>query len=225
MSMDEKTLQKTQLEIMAKGLVPVFNHDDKDTAYRVIRTCYAAGLRVFEWTNRGPYAMQLFPDLVKMVREDCQDMLLGVGSLVDERTALRYASYGIDFMVSPILDPEMSEMSKKANLVWIPGCGSATEIHQAPEWGAGLVKVFPGGALGPGFVKAVLGPMPWSSIMVTGGVSTERENLESWFNAGAKCVGIGSKLFTSDLIIEGKEKELQQKIAEVLALIDDLQKK
>ena len=76
--MDEKTLQKTQLEIMAKGLVPVFNHDDKDTAYRVIRTCYAAGLRVFEWTNRGPYAMQLFPDLVKMVREDCQDMLLGV---------------------------------------------------------------------------------------------------------------------------------------------------
>ena len=128
-------------------------------------------------------------------------------------------------MVSPILDPEMSEMSKKANLVWIPGCGSATEIHQAPKWGAGLVKVFPGGALGPGFVKAVLGPMPWSSIMVTGGVSTERENLESWFNAGAKCVGIGSKLFTSDLIIEGKEKELQQKIAEVLALIDDLQKK
>ena len=220
--MGKESIHEMQQKIQEHGVVPVFNHDDKDTAHRVVRTCYAAGLRVFEWTNRGPFAIQLFPDLVKMVRNECPDMLLGVGSLLDEKTALRFASYDIDFIVSPVLDPEISKLARMKNLMWIPGCGTATEIHQAQKWGAGLVKIFPGGTLGPGFVKAVLSPMPWSSIMPTGGVSPERENLESWFNAGVKCVGLGSKLFTNELIQKGKENELHDKIIEVLTLIKEI---
>ncbi|MCD6346858.1 MAG: bifunctional 4-hydroxy-2-oxoglutarate aldolase/2-dehydro-3-deoxy-phosphogluconate aldolase [Bacteroidales bacterium] len=220
--MEKPSLHEMQLKIQAQGVVPVFNHDDKETAFRVIRTCYAAGLRVFEWTNRGPYAIQLFPELVNMVRTDCPDLLFGVGSLLDEKTALRFISFGIDFMVSPVIDPELAVLAKKKKIMWIPGCGTATEIHQAQKWGASLVKVFPGDMLGPGFVKAVLAPMPWSSIMPTGGVSTDRKNLESWFKAGVKCVGMGSKLFTKELIQKGNEKNLHDKIVELLGIISEL---
>ncbi len=217
--MQVSSRQDIQKIIIEQGFIPVFNHDDQETAFRVVRACYSAGLRVFEWTNRGPYAIQLFPELLKMVRNDCPGMLLGVGSVVDEATAMRFVAYGIDFLVSPILDPDLANLARKKKLLWIPGCGTATEIHQAQKWGAGLVKVFPGGSLGPGFVKAVLGPMPWSSIMPTGGVSPDEENLRAWFNAGVACVGMGSKLFTQELIEKEHENQLQNKIRDLSSLI------
>jgi len=183
------------------GMVPVFNHKDPETGYRVVQACYDAGLRVFEWTNRGEEAPMLFRMIREYIDKHCPGMILGAGSVFDAETCRKFHSMGAGFIVSPILEPEMSLACKELKVIWIPGCGTLTEIHQALKWGATIVKIFPGDSVGgPGFVKAVRGPMPWVQIMPTGGVSPDYENLKAWFNSGVVCVGMGSKLFTPDLI-------------------------
>jgi len=208
--------------IIDGGLVPVFNHDDPVVSKGVIKACYEGGLRVFEWTNRGSKAVEIFPFLIDMIASDCPGMRIGVGSILDIPSAEQYLKMGAEFLVSPIFDPELASFAKNQKTVFIPGCGSVTEIHQAQKWGAGLVKIFPGNTLGPGFVKAVLGPMPWSLIMPTGGVSPERENLEAWFKAGVKCVGMGSQLFWKESLNEGGMVEIEEKVREVMGVIKDI---
>lgn len=208
--------------IIDGGMVPVFNHDDPMVSKGVIKACYEGGLRVFEWTNRGSRAMEVFPILIEIIASDCPGMRIGVGSIMDIPSAERYLSLGAEFLVSPVFDPDLASFAKKQSVVFIPGCGSVTEIHQAQKWGAGLVKIFPGNTLGPDFVKAVLGPMPWSLIMPTGGVSPERKNLEAWFKAGVKCVGMGSQLFRKELLNEEGMAEIKEKVREVLSVIKDV---
>lgn len=182
-------------------MVPVFNHKDPEIGCKVVQACYDAGLRVFEWTNRGNEAAGLFKVIKEYIDKNCQGMLLGAGSVFDGETCRMFHGMGASFIVSPVMEPEMARVCKELNILWIPGCGTVTEIHQARLLGAGMVKIFPGDAVGgPGFVKAVLGPMPHAQIMPTGGVSPDYDNLKAWFNAGVCCVGMGSKLFTKELI-------------------------
>ncbi len=209
--------------IKESGMVPVFNHKDPETGFRVVQACYDAGLRVFEWTNRGPEAAGLFKVIREYSNVHCPGMLLGAGSVFDPETCRQFHGMGADFIVSPILDPEMSVACKKQNILWIPGCGTLTEIHQAQKWGAGIVKIFPGDSVGgPGFVKAVLGPMPWAQIMPTGGVSPDYDNLKAWFDAGVVCVGMGSKLFTKELITDAAR--LTESVRHTIELIATVRK-
>jgi len=210
--------------LISSGMVPVFNHKDPETGYRVVQACYDAGLRVFEWTNRGEEAARLFKQVKIYAIKHCPGLHLGAGSVFDGETCRQFQSMGASFIVSPVLDPDMAAACKELDLLWIPGCGTITEIHQAQKWGAGIVKIFPGDAVGgPGFVKAVLGPMPWAQIMPTGGVSADPENLKAWFDAGVSCVGMGSKLFTKELITD--QPALTAAVREVLKLISDIRKK
>ncbi len=202
----------------------MFNHDDPVYAQRIVKACYNAGLRAFEWTNRGENAMEAFTVIREYCKVECQGMRLGVGSILDVSTADHYMSKGAEFIVSPVFDPELARFAKDAKFSLIPGCGSVTEIHQAQKYGAKLVKIFPGNVLGPEFVKAVLGPMPWTEIMPTGGVSPDRENLLSWFKAGVKCVGMGSKLFRMDLESQEDFDSLENQIREVLSYIKEIRK-
>ncbi len=210
--------------IIDGGLVPVFNHDDPEISKQLIRACYKGGLRVFEWTNRGSRAAEIFPSIKETILAECPGLRLGVGSILDVQSAERYLSMEAEFIVSPVFDPELTTYAKKHKILYVPGCGSATEIHQAQKWGAGLVKVFPGNTLGPDFVKAVLGPMPDALIMPTGGVSPERENLEAWFSAGVKCVGMGSQLFRKELLNAEGMEEIEEKVREVLEIIRELKR-
>lgn len=207
------------------GMVPVFNHKDREVGFRVVKACYDAGLRVFEWTNRGPEAAELFGVIRDYTLRQCPGMLLGAGSVFDAGTARRFKDMGADFIVSPVLERELSEVCNELNLLYIPGCGTVTEIHQAMKWGASVVKLFPGdSAGGPGFVKAVLGPMPWAQIMPTGGVSPDRENLKAWFDAGVCCVGMGSKLFTIELTGNSDPGPLVEKLIQTLDIIKSFRK-
>jgi 2-dehydro-3-deoxyphosphogluconate aldolase/(4S)-4-hydroxy-2-oxoglutarate aldolase len=209
--------------IKSTGLVPVFNHDDPKTALKVIKACYDAGLRVFEWTNRGSKAFDVYSQIIDDVREGLPGMVVGAGTVFNEDTARRYIAKGASFIVSPVLDPSLAEICEKFNILWIPGTGTATEIYQASKWGADIIKVFPGTAVGgPGFIKAVRGPMPWVQLMPTGGVTTDKENLRAWFVAGVCCVGIGSKLFTRDLVDDGDPGKLIVSIIETLETIADV---
>lgn len=178
------------------GIVPVFYHSDLEVCKNVIKACYNGGARVFEFTNRGDFAHEVYGELTKFVNTDLEGMILGVGSILDAGTTSLYLQLGANFIVSPIVNAEMAKACNRRKVAWMPGCGSVTEISHAEELGAEVVKIFPGSQVGgPAFVKAVKGPLPWSSIMPTGGVNPTEESLQEWFAAGVHCVGIGSKLF------------------------------
>lgn len=183
------------------GLVPLFYHPDVELTKRLIKACYDGGVRVFEFTNRGDYALNLFSELSQWKRRHCPDLLLGIGSIVDAPTAAGFIAQGADFIVSPILSEEVAILCNGRRMAWIPGCGSVTEIHRAYALGAEIVKIFPAVEVGgPEFIKAVRAPMPWASLMCTGGVAPEEKDLKVWFEAGAVCVGMGSLLFTKEAL-------------------------
>lgn len=193
---------KTQViqKIGDTRIVPVFYNSSADVAVHVIKACYDGGIRAFEFTNRGDFAHEVFAAVAKYTARECPEMALGAGSIIDAPTAALYMQEGADFIVGPLFNPDVAKVCNRRCVPYVPGCGSVTEVGFAQEAGCDIVKVFPGDVLGPKFVKAMLAPMPWTKVMVTGGVEPARENLIGWKNAGAFCVGMGSKLFPKDRI-------------------------
>jgi len=201
-------------------LVPVFYSPDLETAKSVLQACYEGGIRVMEFTNRGDFAHEVFADLNKFTLTNFPEMILGIGSVIDAGTSSLYIQLGANFIVSPILNADMAKVCNRRKIMWAPGCGSLSEISQAEELGAEVVKIFPGSSVGgPGFVKAVKGPCPWTSIMPTGGVAPTEESLRPWFEAGVTCVGMGSKLIEKQLLEKKAFPEIREKVKETLAII------
>lgn len=202
------------------GLVPLFYHPDPQVCKEVIAACHAGGARVFEFTNRGDFAHEVFAEVRKWVLKELPDMMIGAGSVPDAPTAAIFMQMGADFIVSPALNPDVAKICNRRKVLWIPGCGTVTEITLAEELGAEIVKIFPGNAVGgPSFVKAVKGPCPWTSIMPTGGVEPTDENLSGWFAAGVTCVGMGSALVTDKIVRDGDWKSLEATVKDTLSTI------
>ena len=192
---------QTLATIKNTGIVPVFYNSNIDTACEVMSACYKGGIRAFEFTNRGEFAHEVFADLVKHASVNCPDMIIGAGSIVDAPTAALYIQLGANFIVGPLFNPEIAKVCNRRLIPYSPGCATVTEVGFAQEAGCDLCKIFPAGTVGgPAFVKSLLAPMPWSMIMVTGGVEPEKENLTAWFKAGVTCVGMGSNLFPDEVI-------------------------
>lgn len=189
-------------QVMAEtGMVPVFYHSDLETSKQVLKACYEGGVRVFEFTNRGDFAHEIFGELNKWAAKECPEMILGIGSVVDTGTASLFLQLGANFVVGPLLNPDIFKVCNRRQVAYIPGCGSVSEVGYAQELGAEVVKIFPAGDVGgSSFVKNLKAPMPWSNIMVTGGVEPTEENLTKWFKAGVTCVGMGSNLFPKEII-------------------------
>jgi 2-dehydro-3-deoxyphosphogluconate aldolase/(4S)-4-hydroxy-2-oxoglutarate aldolase len=208
------------------GIVPIFYHKDAETCRNVIKASYAGGLKVFEFTNRGDFAHELFSELNKWAEKEVPDLIMGVGSVVDAGTTSLYIQLGANFIVSPILNAEMAKVCNRRKILWTPGCGSVSEISYAEELGADIIKIFPGSSVGgPDFIKSVKGPCPWTSLMPTGGVEPTIENLKAWFDAGAACVGMGSNLITKDIIAKKDWDGLAEKITATLKIAQTLRKK
>lgn len=123
---------------------------------------------------------------------------------------------GACFVVGPLFNPEVARVCNRRQVPYTPGCGSISEVGAAQEVGCELCKVFPGDVLGPKFVKGLLAPMPWSKLMVTGGVEPTKENLASWTAAGVYCVGMGSKLFPKDRVAAQDWQYITDKCREAL---------
>ncbi|NDV95884.1 bifunctional 4-hydroxy-2-oxoglutarate aldolase/2-dehydro-3-deoxy-phosphogluconate aldolase [Dysgonomonas sp. 521] len=208
-------------QVMAEtGMVPVFYHSDLETSKQVLKACYEGGVRAFEFTNRGDFAHETFGELNKWAAKECPEMILGIGSVVDAGTASLFLQLGANFVVGPLLNPDIFKVCNRRQVAYIPGCGSVSEVGYAQELGAEVVKVFPAGNVGgPSFVKNVKAPMPWSSIMVTGGVEPTEENLTKWFDAGVTCVGMGSNLFPKDVIAAKDWGKITQMCKDALAII------
>ncbi len=211
------------LKMQETGLVPVFYHPDLAVCIQVLKACYDGGVRVFEFTNRGDFAHEVFAELNKYAIKELPEMILGIGSVVDAGTASLYIQLGTNFVVSPVLIPEMAKVCNRRKIFWSPGCGSLNEISYAEELGAEVVKIFPAEQVGgPKFVESIKGPCPWTSVMPTGGVEPTHESLSEWFKAGVICVGIGSQLISKDLIANSKYELLSQKVKETIEIIRKL---
>lgn len=201
------------------GLVPLFYHHDIELGKKVLQACYNAGARILEFTNRGDFAHEVFAELNKFAARELPEMILGVGSVTDGGTASLYMQLGANFVVTPVLREDIAIVCNRRKVLWSPGCGSLTEIAKAEELGAEIIKIFPGSQMGPGFVKAIKAPCPWTSIMPTGGVTAAEENLTGWFDAGVTCVGMGSKLITKEFLSNENFKGLEEHVGNTLALI------
>jgi 2-dehydro-3-deoxyphosphogluconate aldolase/(4S)-4-hydroxy-2-oxoglutarate aldolase len=202
------------------GIVPVFYHSDAEVARKVVKACYEGGIRVFEFTNRGDFAHEVFVKLIRWAEAECPEMILGIGSIVDAPTAALYIQSGANFVVGPLLNPEIFKVCNRRQVAYSPGCATTSEIGLAQELGAEIVKVFPGGNVGgPSFVKNIRGPMPWTKIMVTGGVEPAEENLTAWFKAGVTAVGMGSNLFPEEVIRAGEWEKISGLCRQALAII------
>ena len=209
--------------ILATGIVPVFYHKDVAVAQQVAAAVAAAGCRLLEFTNRGDFAPMVFAELSAALAESHPEVILGAGSIVDAPTAALYLAAGANFVVGPILNPEVARLCNRRKVAYSPGCGTATEISQAEELGVEIVKIFPGGCVGgPDFVKSLLAPCPWTRVMPTGGVDTTRESLQAWFQAGICAAGIGSNLIRKDWVEAGNFQAITDLTAQLLAWVQEI---
>lgn len=217
------TRMQTLNTMYDSGLVPVFYHPNIDVVIKVAEAIAAGGGRLIEFTNRGDGAYEVFRALEKHCRENLPQLITGIGSISEAATAGLYINDGANFVVGPNLNEDVAELCNRRKIPYSPGCGSATEIAKAESLGAEIVKVFPGAQVGgPTFVKSLLGPCPWSSLMPTGGVDATPSSLEEWFNAGIVCCGIGSKLITQELLDKEDYDGIAKRVAETTECIAKL---
>ncbi|WP_226390388.1 bifunctional 4-hydroxy-2-oxoglutarate aldolase/2-dehydro-3-deoxy-phosphogluconate aldolase [Penaeicola halotolerans] len=195
----------------SSGLIPVFNHKDPETAITVMKTAKEAGLQVFEFTNRGVHSLEVFKEM-KAIAKEWSDFYLGIGTILDITSAEAYYTAGADFFVSPIWSQGLCDWMMRQKVIWIPGCGTVSEVYEASNQGAVLIKAFPGNVLGPAFISAIKSVLPDVLLMPTGGVEPTQENLKSWFSAGVHCVGMGSQLFDQRSIASKDYDGLKNKI-------------
>jgi 2-dehydro-3-deoxyphosphogluconate aldolase/(4S)-4-hydroxy-2-oxoglutarate aldolase len=202
------------------GIVPLFYHKDIEVSKKVLKACYDGGARLLEFTSRGDFAFEIFAALNKYAIAELPGMILGVGSVTDAAAASLYMQLGANFIVTPVLREDIAIACNRRKVLWSPGCGTLTEIARAEELGCEIVKLFPGDIYGPQFVNGIKGPQPWTSIMPTGGVSPTVESLKSWFDAGVTCVGLGSKLISTDAEGNFDYSKIQSLTQECITIIN-----
>lgn len=201
------------------GIVPLFTHNDLDLCLGVLRASYEAGIRVFEFTNRTEKSFENFKEMVKVKSKEMPDLALGIGTIYDVEMAQKYIDIGAEFIVAPVFNPAVGALCKEQNIPWMPGVMTVTEVYNARQAGAEMIKIFPGDAVGSKFVKSLRGPMADVKLMVTGGVSPTNESLSEWFGAGANCVGLGSQLAPKEAIAAKDFNKIREIIQEAIAMI------
>ena len=204
------------------GMVPLFYHPDVELGKKILKACYDGGSRLLELTARGDFAFDVFHRLNRYAITELPGMVMGVGSITDAAAASMFMQMGANFIVTPSFREDIAVVCNRRKVLWSPGCGTLTEINRAEEFGCELIKLFPGDTYGPGFVKAIKGPQPWTSVMPTGGVSTDEDNLREWFNAGVTCVGMGSQMISKDILANKDYAGLEKRVRETLALIQKI---
>jgi 2-dehydro-3-deoxyphosphogluconate aldolase/(4S)-4-hydroxy-2-oxoglutarate aldolase len=208
--------------IPEQGVLPLFFYKDTDVSIEVLKALYAAGIRSVEYTNRGEAALKNFGAMRKVCDSELKGMYLGVGTIKNADAARAFIDAGADYIISPGLVEDVIKVADEADMLWVPGCMTPSEIIKAEQLGAKLVKLFPGNILGPAFLSAIKELFPNLLFMPTGGVEAEKENLAGWFKAGVCAVGMGSKLITK-ASLENKDYEgIKTGTLKSLALIKEV---
>jgi 2-dehydro-3-deoxyphosphogluconate aldolase/(4S)-4-hydroxy-2-oxoglutarate aldolase len=206
--------------MMDQAVIPVFYDADVEVCKNVIQACANGGAKCVEFTNRGDFASHVFLEVTRHFVKADPSVIMGVGSIVDAPTAGIYIANGAKFVVGPLLNADVAKVCNRRAIPYSPGCGSASEIGDAQELGCEIVKVFPGASVGgPEFVKNIMGPMPWTRIMPTGGVDPTEESLRKWYSAGIVACGIGSNLITKALLDAKDYKGIEDNVRKAVQLV------
>lgn len=194
------------------GIVAVVRSETIEEGIRISKACVEGGIPAIEVTYTVPGATEVIKVLKEQFTSD--ELVIGAGTVLDAATARIAILAGSEFIVSPAFDEETAKLCNLYQVPYMPGCMTITEITKAMQYGADIVKLFPGSAFGPSFVKAVKAPLPQANIMPTGGVSLE--NIDEWFKNGVVAVGAGGKLASgSSEDIIATAKAFVEKIKEI----------
>ena len=207
-------------ETLRVGLVPVFYTGDIEVALGVVKACVEGGARLIEFTNRGDRAIHVFDELSKRLEKELPEAILGAGTVIDSPTAALYINSGANFIVGPSLSPEVARLCNRRKILYVPGCQTPTEISEAEELGAEIVKLFPASALGPNYIKDLRGPSPQTLLMPSGGISQNEEDVSKWVKAGAVAVNMGSALIRKDMMTEKKYGEIKESVEHCIGWIN-----
>jgi len=194
------------------GVVAVIRIKDPSRLRAVVDALAEGGLTALEVTMTVPGAVQLIAELAPTMPEG---FLLGAGTVTDAETVKRVVDAGARFVVCPVFRRTVIEACHARDVAVMPGCLSPTEILDAWEAGADIVKVFPATAMGPGYIKDVRGPLPQVKLMPTGGVTLE--NAGEWIRAGAVAVGVGTALTDAKAIAAGDYAQLRANAEKIVA--------
>ena len=206
---------QAQREATAKGMVPLFYDPDPLRARATVSALARGGATLIEYTLRGPGAERVLAELVQHAPEG---VTIGAGSVSTPELVELALDAGAAFIVGPNADRAIAERCAAADVAYVPGCLTPSEMVAARAWGCPLVKVFPVSALGgPAYVRAVRGPLPDMAMLVTGGVGID--NAIDYLSAGAACVGLGSDLVRLDWIDEDGGRRLTEATDSLLASI------
>jgi 2-dehydro-3-deoxyphosphogluconate aldolase / (4S)-4-hydroxy-2-oxoglutarate aldolase len=214
------SIDKVSQHILSSKLIPLFYESDVQVVIDVVKALYAGGIRTIEFTNRGPQALDNFKALVAL-KNEMPDLYLGIGTIKTEEDAKKYIDAGADFLISPVFDASVADIAYLHKVLWIPGCMTPTEIHNAQVAGCNIVKLFPGNVLGPGFIEAIKPLFSDIHFLVTGGVDATEQSIMSWLKAGAAGVGLGSKLITKT-VLANKEYDVLTATSKQLLSIEGL---
>jgi len=198
------------------GLLPVFYNGNIDVAENVVRACAEGGAKVMEFTNRGDRAYQVFSELSRYCTSEIPNLVIGVGTIVDPATAALYINCGANFIVGPVLNEEIAKVCNRRKVAYIPGCITPSEISRAEELGVSIIKVFPAKVVTSAFVKALLGPCPWSRLMPSGGVKATKEDVFNWIESGAAALNMGSNLISKDLVKAGDYDAIRKRVKQCI---------
>lgn len=194
------------------GIVAVVRSETIEEGIRISKACVEGGIPAIEVTYTVPGATEVIKALKEQFTSD--ELVIGAGTVLDAATARIAILAGSEFIVSPAFDEGTAKLCNLYQVPYMPGCMTITEITKAMQYGADIVKLFPGSAFGPSFVKAVKAPLPQANIMPTGGVSLE--NIDEWFKNGVVAVGAGGKLASgSSEDIIATAKAFVEKIKEI----------
>ncbi|MBN8785952.1 MAG: bifunctional 4-hydroxy-2-oxoglutarate aldolase/2-dehydro-3-deoxy-phosphogluconate aldolase [Terrimonas sp.] len=219
----------TQQEIAAlvkqTGFMPLFTHTDVTVCKNVLKASYDAGVRLFEFTNRNENSFDIFIELRKYCSQSLPGMILGIGTIKNGQQAEQFIHAGADFLISPLINQEIHEVSSKHKKLWMPGCATPSDIGMAENWGINIVKIFPAKQLGgPAFIKAVKAVFPNMQFMTTGGVEPTQDDISSWFKSGVAAVGIGSQLFPPDWLANNQYEKVTEHVKNIIGYIDNARK-
>ena len=198
------------------GVIGIFRVDSPEDCFKAMDALREGGLHALEVTTTTPNAVEVVREARKKYGDET---IIGMGTVLDAETAERGISAGAQFIVSPSVQKEVLDVCKKRDVVSIPGAFSATEVVQAWRWGADLVKIFPISQVGPGYMKALMGPLPWIRYVPTGGV--EVENAGEYIKAGAYCLGVGGGLVSKKAIAQRRFDLLTQAARDILKAVQD----
>ncbi len=210
MSSKETTLNR----LHELGLVAVIRGPSPELTVRMVEALVTGGVQGIEITYTTPNAVEVVRSLDRLFGDL---ILLGMGTLTDPTQAAEAQDAGARYLVSPITDETLGRAMVATGLPVMIGALTPTEVYKAHQLGSDVVKLFPGSAVGPDYVKALRGPFPHIPIMPTGGV--DENNVAAWFKAGVFAVGAGSQLSPSKLAKEGRFEEITAVAARFAAAV------